>query len=75
VGRGGHIVTAWLLTLPGAGAIGGVTYGITRIFGTGALGPVVVSVLAIGLVGAIFGQRFRTAPPPPPLPGIGEAPS
>jgi inorganic phosphate transporter, PiT family len=73
-GVAGNIVTAWVLTLPGAGAIGAVTYGITRIFGTGALGPVIVSVLAIGLVAAIFGQRFRTAPPPP-LPGIGEAPS
>ena len=73
-GVAGNIVTAWVLTLPGAGAIGGVTYGITRIFGTGALGPIIVSILAIGLVAAIFGQRLRTTPPPP-IPGIGEASS
>ena len=38
-GVAGNIVTAWVLTLPAAGAIGGLAYGITRIFGTGALGP------------------------------------
>jgi len=73
-GVAGNIVTAWVLTLPAAGAIGGITYGVTRIFGTGALGPIVVSILAIGLIAAIFGQRLRTAPPPP-VPGIGEASS
>ena len=38
-GVAGNIVMAWVLTLPAAGAIGGLAYGITRIFGTGALGP------------------------------------
>ena len=48
-------------------------YGVTRIFGTGALGPVVVSILVLGLVGAIFGRRFREAPgSPPPVP-VGES--
>jgi PiT family inorganic phosphate transporter len=42
-GVAGNIVTAWLLTLPAAAAIGGLTYGITRIFGTGSAGPVIVS--------------------------------
>src|SRR5687767_2945225 len=75
-GVAGNIVTAWIFTIPAAGSIGALVYGVTRIFGTGALGPIVVSILAIGLVGAIFGQRFRTAPPPPPpLPGLGEASS
>ena len=32
-----------------------LAYGLTRIFGTGALGPIVVSMLAIGLIAAIFG--------------------
>ena len=44
---------------PAAGAIGALVYGVTRIFGTGALGPVVVSVMVIGLVAAIFGRRLR----------------
>jgi PiT family inorganic phosphate transporter len=71
-GVAGNIVTAWILTLPAAGAIGGIVYGVTRIFGTGALGPIVVSILVLGLIGAIFGRRFREAPgAPAPLP-VGE---
>ena len=42
-GVAGNIVVAWLLTLPAAAAIGAATYGFTRIFGTGALGPVMVT--------------------------------
>ena len=38
-GVAGNIVVAWLLTMPAAAMIGAVTYGITRIFGTGAAGP------------------------------------
>ncbi len=72
-GVAGNIVLAWVLTLPAAGAIGAFTYGLTRIFGTGALGPVVVSILVIGLIGALLGPRLRTAPPPAPV-GLGETP-
>jgi len=39
-GVAGNIIVAWILTLPAAAAIGAATYGFTRIFGTGALGPV-----------------------------------
>ena len=38
-GVAGNIVVAWILTLPAAAAIGALTYGVTRIFGTGAAGP------------------------------------
>src|SRR6185436_2615776 len=31
-GVAGNIVGAWVLTLPGAGLVGGLAYGITRIF-------------------------------------------
>src|ERR687892_655939 len=48
-GVAGNIVAAWILTLPAAGAIGALAYGVTRIFGTGALGPIVVSVMVVGL--------------------------
>jgi PiT family inorganic phosphate transporter len=68
----GNIVTAWILTIPAAGAIGAVVYGVTRVFGTGALGPIVVSILVLGLIGAIFGRRFREVPPPPPPLPVGE---
>ena len=46
-GVAGNIVFAWLLTLPAAAAIGALAYGLTRIFGTGALGPVLVTLAAL----------------------------
>jgi inorganic phosphate transporter, PiT family len=51
-GVAGNIVAAWVLTLPAAAAIGALTYGVTRVFGTGAAGPVIVSLLI--LAGSIF---------------------
>ena len=35
-GVAGNIVVAWVLTLPAAAVIGGLAYGVTRLFGTGA---------------------------------------
>jgi PiT family inorganic phosphate transporter len=58
-GIAGNIVLAWIFTLPMAGAIGAASYGITRIFGTGALGPAVVSVLVIAVIAAAFGRRAQ----------------
>jgi inorganic phosphate transporter, PiT family len=62
-GIAGNIVMAWLLTLPMAGAIGAASYGLTRVFGTGALGPVIVSVLVIGVIAAAFGRRAQQVSP------------
>jgi PiT family inorganic phosphate transporter len=64
-GVAGNIVAAWVLTLPAAGAIGALSYGVTRIFGTGALGPILVSVLVLSLIAAIFGRRLGAVVPPP----------
>jgi PiT family inorganic phosphate transporter len=64
-GVAGNIVVAWLLTLPAAGAIGAASYGLTRVFGTGALGPLVVSILVVGLIAAIFGRRLQQVAPMP----------
>src|SRR5205807_10325762 len=49
-GVAGNIAAAWVLTLPASAAIGGGVYGVTRAFGTGAPGPVVlaVAILAVG---------------------------
>src|SRR4051794_39394562 len=41
-GVAGNIIVAWILTLPAAAAGGALAYGVTRIFGTGATGPVIV---------------------------------
>ena len=64
-GVAGNIVVAWLLTLPAAAGIGAVTYGVTRIFGTGALGPVLVTLLALSLIIALFARRAQRGAPLP----------
>jgi inorganic phosphate transporter, PiT family len=64
-GVAGNIVAAWLLTLPAAAAIGAAAYGVTRIFGTGALGPVLVALMGISLVVAAFGRRYQQGSPVP----------
>jgi inorganic phosphate transporter, PiT family len=62
-GVAGNIFVAWLLTLPAAAAIGAVTYGVTRIFGTGALGPVLVTLMALSLIVAAFARRAQRGAP------------
>ncbi|HEX8753599.1 MAG TPA: anion permease [Solirubrobacterales bacterium] len=64
-GVAGNIVTAWLLTLPAAAAIGALAYGLTRIFGTGALGPVVVTLMSLALIVAVFARRAQRGAPVP----------
>jgi PiT family inorganic phosphate transporter len=61
-GLAGNIAVAWVLTLPAAALIGGSVYGITKIFGDGALGPLVVAVSFFGLLLAIFGRRLSRGP-------------
>ncbi len=61
-GLAGNIFLAWILTLPAAAAVGAATYGLSRIFGTGALGPLLISVSLIALMAAIFGKRVRRGP-------------
>ncbi|WP_028059705.1 inorganic phosphate transporter [Candidatus Solirubrobacter pratensis] len=59
-GVAGNIVVAWILTLPCSAAVGALTYGVVRIFGTGSAGPVVVIVVfAAGLVA--FARRAAVA--------------
>jgi inorganic phosphate transporter, PiT family len=64
-GVAGNIVAAWLLTLPAAAAIGAITYGVTRVFGTGSLGPAVVTALGLALVSAALARRIRHSAPVP----------
>jgi PiT family inorganic phosphate transporter len=52
-GVAGNIVTAWVLTLPAAAASGAAVYGITRIFGHGVTGPLVVLVAGCAALMAI----------------------
>jgi PiT family inorganic phosphate transporter len=58
-GVAGNIIIAWVLTLPAAAAGGALVYGVSRIFGTGATGPVIVSVLIIIASAMLFMRRAR----------------
>jgi PiT family inorganic phosphate transporter len=57
-GVAGNIVIAWVLTLPAAATVGALTYGVTRIFGEGAAGPLVVSITLVLLLGFLLGRRL-----------------
>src|SRR3954470_6653386 len=58
-GVAGNIIFAWVLTLPAAAAGGALVYGVTRIFGTGAAGPEVVSALIVLGMVMLFTKRAR----------------
>jgi len=62
-GVAGNIVVAWVLTLPASAAIGAFTYGVTRIFGTGATGPVIVSILILVVGAIVFARRVQQGSP------------
>jgi PiT family inorganic phosphate transporter len=61
-GVAGNIIIAWLLTIPAAAVFGGAIYGVCRIFGTGSLGPAIVSVLILLLSTAIIVRRVSRGP-------------
>jgi PiT family inorganic phosphate transporter len=63
-GVAGNMVVAWLLTLPAAAAIGGIAYAFTRIFGTGSVGPAIVTVIGLAAV-TVFARRVRAGAPLP----------
>jgi len=64
-GVAGNIVVAWLLTLPAAAAIGALAYGLTAVFGSGALGPVLVTLMSLSLIAVVFSRRSRRGAPVP----------
>ena len=53
---------------PMAALIGGLTYLITRVFGTGALGPIVVSAVSLVAAVLLYTRRSQQAGVPP---GVG----
>jgi PiT family inorganic phosphate transporter len=74
-GVAGNIVVAWVLTLPGAAIIGAFTYLITRIFGTGAAGPVIVSIAILAGTVLLFARRARGGAAPGVVPATGSPPT
>jgi inorganic phosphate transporter, PiT family len=68
-GVAGNIVTAWVLTLPASGIFGAVVYAISRLFGTGVAGPVVIAIaLLAGLVVMFMRRVAQASPAPAPTP-------
>jgi inorganic phosphate transporter, PiT family len=67
-GVAGNIVVAWVLTLPGAALIGGVAFLVTRAFGTGAAGPIIVSTAIVTGSAILFARRSREGVAPGVVP-------
>jgi PiT family inorganic phosphate transporter len=61
-GLAGNIFLAWVLTLPCAAAVGGLTYAVSHLFGDGSLGPVLISVALLMLMAVVFGKRLQHGP-------------
>ena len=72
-GVAGNMIGAWILTVPMAGAIGALAYAAVSIFGSGAVGPIVVSIISIGLIAWLFVTRVRRGSPVTGEPTVGEA--
>lgn len=62
-GVAGNMLVAWVLTIPAAGCTAGLVYEFTRIFGTGATGPVIVSIVAAVILVFMFFRRGRAGRP------------
>src|ERR671933_717794 len=57
-GLAGNIAIAWILTLPAAALIGGIVYGISSVFGSGAAGPLVVALVLLVVLAVVFARRI-----------------
>ena len=63
-GVAGNIVVAWLLTLPAAAAFGGLAYLAADAL-PGAVGPILISAVGLGLAALAFVNRSRKGVPVP----------
>ena len=69
-GVAGNIVAAWMLTLPGAGLFAAGAWWLAHALGNGALGPLVIAVLALCALAALgVVRRQRVVEPAPANPG------
>jgi PiT family inorganic phosphate transporter len=59
-GVAGNIVTAWLLTLPAAAAIGSFVFLLTDVF-PGPVGPIAVSAAGLAAAAIAFVRRQRSS--------------
>ena len=54
-----EIVTAWVLTLPSAALLAAGIYEVTRAFGSGATGPLVITAVAVVALTAVLVRRAK----------------
>ena len=64
-GVAGNIVVAWILTLPAAGLIGALAYGLATAFGSGATGPLLITLALLGAFALLILRRAQHAAPAP----------
>jgi PiT family inorganic phosphate transporter len=57
-GVAGNIGIAWVLTLPAAAAVGGLTYAVVALFGADEAGPLVVAGLLLLALSVAFTRRL-----------------
>ena len=63
-GVAGNMLIAWVLTIPAAGAVGAVVYGITSLFGDdSAVGPVLIATAILLGMAWTFARRLRRGSP------------
>jgi PiT family inorganic phosphate transporter len=58
-GVAGNIVVAWMLTLPAAAAAAAISWWLTRLFGGGPTGPLVLFVMLVLTLLVLFARRMR----------------
>jgi PiT family inorganic phosphate transporter len=58
-GVAGNIVTGWVLTLPAAALFGGAVDALCSLFGKGAAGPLVITVVLLIALIVIFARRAQ----------------
>jgi PiT family inorganic phosphate transporter len=58
-GVAGNIAAAWVITLPAAGLFGAAAYWLSEVGGHGATGPLVMALIALGLMTTLLATRRR----------------
>ncbi|MGI8904793.1 MAG: inorganic phosphate transporter [Solirubrobacteraceae bacterium] len=60
-GVAGNIAAAWALTLPAAALFGACAWWLASGLGSGVLGPLLMSIIVLGVLGSIFRGRRAAA--------------
>jgi len=67
-GVAGNIVGAWVLTLPAAATAGAGVFGLCTLFGHGATGPLVITLVLLAALALVLVRRVAQATPAPVAP-------